>query len=63
MRASKLTGGEKDSSFWKGGDKIDRFEYIKEQKKRLGENIDRVLELSNKRSHLVRQNRSDSAYL
>ena len=33
------------------------------QKKLLGENLSRVLELSNKRTHLIRQMRSESSYI
>ena len=48
---------------YKGGDDLDRLDYIKEQKARLGFKLDRMLSLTNKRMPSGHYLKDDQSYL
>lgn len=50
FQARRLEAIQDNRAVWKGGDDEDRLNFIKAKKKELGNNIDRVLALSSKRT-------------
>ena len=61
MRA--LHKEENGPSKWRGGDKEDRLDFIRSQKMQLGGSLQRVLDLSSKRTTFAASSKEDMPYL